>query len=53
MVKGEAILAKVDTPFSFVVCLGMFHYLLWEMPVHGRTVTRNLVHGRTVTRNLK
>jgi hypothetical protein len=28
--------------FSFVVCLGMLHYSLWEMPVLGRIVTRNL-----------
>ena len=25
-----------------MVCLGTFHYSLWEMPVRGRTVTRNL-----------
>ena len=33
---------KFDAPFSFVVFLGMLHYLLWGMPVSGRTVTRNL-----------
>ena len=41
-VKGEAILANLDAPFSFVVFLGMLHYSLWEMPVRGQTVTRNL-----------
>ena len=49
MVKGEAILANLDAPFSFVVFLGMLHYSLWEMPVRGRTVTRNLKHLPLVT----
>ncbi len=35
-------MANLDAPFSFVVFLGMLHYSLWEMPVRGRTVTRNL-----------
>ena len=33
---------KLDAEFSFAVRLGMLHYSLWEMPVRGRTVTRNL-----------
>ena len=41
-VKGDSIFMKLDTPFSFVVFLGMLHQWLWGMPVHGRTVTRNL-----------
>ena len=36
---------KVDALFSLVVCLGMFHYSLWEMPVRGRAVTCNLKEG--------
>ena len=35
-------MANLDAPFSFVVFLGMLHYSLWEMPVCGQTVTRNL-----------
>ena len=42
MIEGEASFMKVNVPFSFVVCLGMFHYSLWEMPVCGQTATHNL-----------
>ena len=41
-------MANLDAPFSFVVFLGMLHYSLWEMPVRGRTVTRNLKYNYSI-----